>query len=391
MCALLCLPPEVFSRLLGCLSFADIMQIVQLSHTGESLKDVSSVWLPLCASLQSRKGAVRPPSKRLRQSAYTVFVREARDRHHRFERVLLRLTALLRRPPKSVVSQMRDLLKMHSDFPIDWTDSAFGANTALNACCAYLPFGDERAPLRAVRELLRRGADPNRADMFGLSPLMHAAAHGIPALVKLLLDAGACPHMRGELTSDSIVSYTRVSGGVHRPRAALSACQWAAHYGGCHRGNTGSHSASQAEEGVATGSKSLPLLPTPSQSSVVSEGCPQPRSGHKACVKLLARARCQQPDATADKLTHCMCSHERQQRQQHPSSWTPQQMELRREGVSDEFDSAQGARAPVRSIPTTTTPKKRNKPIPFLVHNCSEHLMAAESRAEGGDPATQSM
>ena len=390
MCALFRLPPEVLSRLLHCLTFAEIMVIVQISTLGVSLKRVSSVWLPLCASLRRRKGAARPPSKRLCQSAYTVFVREARDRRHRFERVLLRLTALLRRPPKTVVSQMRDLLKMHSDFPIDWTDVAFGSNSALNACCAYFPFGDERAPLRAVRELLRRGADPNRADMFGLSPLMHAAAHGIPALVRLLLDAGACPHMRGALTSDSIVSYTRVSGGVHRPRTALSAWQWAAHYGRCHGSDICLHSVIQADAGDAQDSTDSLTQPTPSRSSVMSEGGVPPRSGHRACVKLLVHARCKQwPSTTAQETTDYICSHVKQQRQQFPHSWMQEQIGLPQEGLGNGIDSAQGARAHRDVHRKTATPEKCSKPIPFLVHNCSEHLMTAEVNLEGSNPMTQ--
>ena len=46
-----------------------------------------------------------------------------------------------------------------------------------------------------VRELLRGRADINSQDQQGLTPLMVAAAQGHFSIVKLLLEAGANPHI----------------------------------------------------------------------------------------------------------------------------------------------------------------------------------------------------
>merc|ERR1711871_1744728 len=101
------------------------------------------------------------------------------------------------------------------------------------------------------------------------------------------------------------------------------------------------------------------MQPILSRSSVVSEGCVPPRSGHKACVKLLVHARCKPwPDTTAHQMTDYMCSHVKQQRQQYPHSWMQEQIGLPHEELGNDMDSAQGARAHARDIRTTGTPEK---------------------------------
>lgn len=69
-------------------------------------------------------------------------------------------------------------------------------NTARIAYCnvnlfKYITLGDEFR----IRELLRTRVDVNTHDVNGLTPLMVSAQKGNIRIVKLLLDAGANPHL----------------------------------------------------------------------------------------------------------------------------------------------------------------------------------------------------
>ena len=56
-----------------------------------------------------------------------------------------------------------------------------------------------------VREMLREGADPNRSDSMGLSPLMAAAALPEAHIFKLLIKSGADPRQKDDLNLDALL------------------------------------------------------------------------------------------------------------------------------------------------------------------------------------------
>ncbi len=69
---------------------------------------------------------------------------------------------------------------------VDHTDHLFG-RTALHKCCRI-------GHLEIARILLATGADLNKADKDGVTPLIGAARSGNTQLVQLLLDLGADKH-----------------------------------------------------------------------------------------------------------------------------------------------------------------------------------------------------
>lgn len=62
--------------------------------------------------------------------------------------------------------------------------------------------------IASVDALLAAGADPNRTDPEGKTPLMMAAGYGYTDIVKLLLRRGADPHLR-DRRGDTALDYAR--------------------------------------------------------------------------------------------------------------------------------------------------------------------------------------
>lgn len=79
---------------------------------------------------------------------------------------------------------------------VDEVDSKRGDRRPLDYACEL---GAEFAGPELTIALLRAGADPNRLDGRGVSPLANASRHALLPTMRLLLDAGADPHLGSPL------------------------------------------------------------------------------------------------------------------------------------------------------------------------------------------------
>ena len=111
---------------------------------------------------------------------------------------------------------------------------AVGLSAALSAALALVPLEGcgmrkpdspltiavERGDAASIRELLARGADPDAADAFGLTPLCRAARLGRLEVVSALLEAGARVDLPDHIPTRE--GWTPLMNAVHKNRGAIA-------------------------------------------------------------------------------------------------------------------------------------------------------------------------